>query len=471
MVKRVNNLCVLIVFLLLVPQVIARAQGETDRCAVPVNAALESALAACDTVGLDQVCIGYHTVESTLRQGAAGMAFASVGDTIDAVELTDLRLRGLDGGAETWGIVHMRLTADLPDGQAVQLIALGDAQITPGEPVPPLFGVNVSGTVNVREGPSTRANVIGQISGGQSVVTDGRLADSSWLRVQWNGGYAWVFASLVSPMGDIAALDVVDPNAPLVIYGPMQAFYTTTRSDTAACEDTAQHGLLLQSPGEAAALLLINETEVRVGGTAWVQAPAGESLRLCVVDGWASVSAMDAAGLVFGGSCVSVPLSEERVPAGRPASPEAFDAAAVEPLLALVDRPVTAAIPLDAESLALLPMIPQSGQWAVVYGEARLQCGEDFGGVVDMSGSNGPLAVAFALDGTTAAVVDRRGDSLAQLTRATPHSFDGTWPVGDVLTTARLTLIDSTNLTGMVQYLTPNDRCMVMAPFSLQFGG
>lgn len=57
--------------------------------------------------------------------------------------------------------------------------------------------------VNVRSGPGTEYTILGKLRSGDAVDITGKLADSSWLRVNFNGQEGWVLASLFDVSGDL----------------------------------------------------------------------------------------------------------------------------------------------------------------------------------------------------------------------------------------------------------------------------
>jgi hypothetical protein len=67
-------------------------------------------------------------------------------------------------------------------------------------------GVQITATsnVNVRNGPSTNAAVVGNLPASQAVIAFGRNSNGTWLQIP-NG---WVFAELVTAAGDIQTLPV-----------------------------------------------------------------------------------------------------------------------------------------------------------------------------------------------------------------------------------------------------------------------
>lgn len=434
---------------LLLPQSVL-AQGGADAC--------RAAVLACDAAGLDQVCYGAPPIDVQQGGGDALVQFSAPGDVVAASAVDSLRLSDS-------AVVVMRLQDGMPSGEVLTVLAYGDLHIRPGEPVPPYIGVNSRGVVNVRRGPSIRENIAGQLSSGQSVVADGRLEDSSWLRIQWEGAYAWVFTDLVTPAGDVAALDVVDPDAELVRFGPMQAFYLTMTEGAAACGG-APSGLLVQTPQDTEGFLLINEVRVRLNGTALVQADA--SLRVCTVDGYARLFTHDDARLAPEGTCVSAPLDPNRAAIG-PFNPiDPFDAAAFNLPLESLPLSVVMAPARSAMEIAQLSLSPVSGLWQVTFDDAQLACGEEFGLPVDMSASSGQWQIDFAADGAQA-VAYQPDKTETQYLRTTPDTFTAQ-AAADASQVITWRMIDGAHMQGLlVQQL--SDECTASASFEMLLAG
>lgn len=62
---------------------------------------------------------------------------------------------------------------------------------------------------NFRSAPALNATVLAVIDNNQTIELNGRLADNSWLRGNYNGQQGWLFASLLVVQGDVSSLDVI----------------------------------------------------------------------------------------------------------------------------------------------------------------------------------------------------------------------------------------------------------------------
>lgn len=69
-------------------------------------------------------------------------------------------------------------------------------------------------TVNVRSGPGTQYDIIGQLNSGNEVLITGRSNDESdWLRIDYLGRDGWVAYFTVTVLGDASQLSVVTARA------------------------------------------------------------------------------------------------------------------------------------------------------------------------------------------------------------------------------------------------------------------
>jgi len=250
--------------------------------------------------------------------------------------------------------------------QLVTFLLFGDVEISDRAERTPTIDVTVatSTPVNVRLGPSPDVGVIGILQPGQTVSAKARLADNSWLRVALpeSNRIGWTYAANLTTDEDINSLPVVDTWAPY--YGPMQAFYFRSGVDDAACPESPESGLLIQTAeGVAEVTLLVNEVSIQMSATAYLQAVPGGQMTVGVLDGWAVVEAGGRQQPVFAGTQVSIPLGDNLIPTAPPAAPTPYDLAAFQSLpLSLLGGPVTVAEPLETGLIAqLLEAVADAG--------------------------------------------------------------------------------------------------------------
>lgn len=268
---------------------------DGDPCGQIVADALSAAGEVCTGLVPGEVCYGAGTVDVT---GEA--VLATGGDTAN-VSMIDRLATIADLEANNWGIAVLALTAGLSEDseEAVKAVLFGDAEIA--RPVqtaserPALKVWNSGGAdVNLRNGAGISYELVGVLSPGVEAVADGRNEQADWLRIQYEGGIAWVFSPLIDWEGDANALEVLLPNdiTPTVQASgqPFDAFTLVTGS-VPMC-GAPSSGLLLQYTGEQPARLQVNQTGLEFSdATLLLRALPGDALNVMVVTGSVSVTA------------------------------------------------------------------------------------------------------------------------------------------------------------------------------------
>jgi uncharacterized protein YraI len=105
--------------------------------------------------------------------------------------------------------------------------------------------------VNVRAAPDINANRLGQLNTGQNAPARGRLADGTWLQINFPAaadGIGWVLASVAQATGDINSLPVVTPGQAATGTVTSTTTATTTAVATTAVATTAPAAGGLQPP-------------------------------------------------------------------------------------------------------------------------------------------------------------------------------------------------------------------------------
>lgn len=288
----------LFLLLFLIPSIVF-AQGQ-DNCPALVLSTITTADEACASTGRNQACYGNISVQAEAQPDASNFVFEKAGDVVDVATVQRLQLSAMNVETDEWGIVILRVQANLPDtlpGQNVQMVLFGDVELRPAgefEPAPPVepeaepvtLSVTISGGLNVRGGPSTNNAVIGSVSSGDVVTAIGRNEAGDWLQVLLSEDVedlGWLYAPLVTVDGDLLSLPVVGstndtpveaPEAP----GPLQAFYFQTGISNAACRE-APNGLMIQTPeGAGEIALVMNEVTFNLGSTAYLRLDEDELL-------------------------------------------------------------------------------------------------------------------------------------------------------------------------------------------------
>lgn len=367
----------------------ATAVSAQADCPTIVQSALDATDAACEGAERNQACYGNINLNAVAQEGVAEFDFDAPGDIVDVAGVRTLELEPLDEASDIWGIALMRLQANLPDtlpGQNVTFLLFGDVEIrnaveTNVEPV--TLDVTSDGDINVRSGPSTNDERIAGLSSGEIVTADGRNPDSSWLRIQLSDGNpGWVSVDLVTADGDITLLNIVDPLAlPPPLLNPMQAFYFKTGVGDAPCDEAPDSGILIQTPeGVGQITLTVNEVDIQLGSTVYLQTLEEDEMAINVVEHQATVSAQGVTRFVPAGSRVRVPLDPNLAANGPPSEPEPYDNADLAALpVGHIPREVEVATALTEAEIDALSVnaLPVSGDWQYTNGTVTLEgdCG------------------------------------------------------------------------------------------------
>lgn len=342
---------------------VAHSQSDAASCPEIVSLAVDSTRDFCEDTGRNQVCYGHVLVDALPQADAGPFTFSDIGDMVDLLDVRSLTLTPMDEVAQVWGISLLRLQANLPvvaTDQYATLLAFGDVQLENAAEALPVVDVTANTFANVRRRPTADDFVLLALTPQQTVVADGRLEDSSWVRVilPETGESGWVSASLVSADAGLEALAVVEATS--THYNPFQAFFLQTGVGDAPCAEAPESGIMIQTPeGVAEVRLLINEVAIRLGSTAFLQAVPGGEMTFSLLEGSAFVEAFGVTQQVFPGTHVRIPLNEDGVAAGSPSIPEPYDAAGLAALpLGLLGQEIVAATPMTWNQINTL-LAPQ----------------------------------------------------------------------------------------------------------------
>jgi hypothetical protein len=374
------------------------AQGE---CADIVAQALETTDENCANLGRDQACYGNAQVEAEAQSWATSFIFGALGDRVDVAAVQTLTLSSLVEDEGLWGVSLMSIQANLPDsqpGQNVTFVVFGQVAVTNAvevDAVPVEIEVTATSNPNIRSFPSTDSVILGSLTTGETLIADGRLEDGTWIRVRREqGGVGWIFAQLLTSEGDLTTLPIVEPSAP--VFGPMQAFYFQSGVGDAPCAEAPASGILIQTPeGVGEISLLINEVDIRLGSTAYLQAQPDDQMSVYIVEGRAEIESQGETVTAPAGTVVQIPVDNDLAASGAPTDPQPYDSAVVANLpTSLLPETIEVAEPLSEEEIQAeintASGVPLSGSWRMDVTSATCET----------SGSNmGTLTVSA--DGST----------------------------------------------------------------------
>jgi hypothetical protein len=137
----------------------------------------------------------------------------------------------------------------------------------------------------------------------------------------------------------------------------MQAFYFQSGIADAPCAGAPDSGLLVQTPDGAAQVeFTVNEVNIRLGSTIYLQAQPAGDMTVSVVEGQARVEVQGVAVVAPAGTQVRIPLNNNRQASGPPV-PEPYGDLSALPVR-ILDRAITVATPLTADQIARLAAPP-----------------------------------------------------------------------------------------------------------------
>jgi hypothetical protein len=375
----------------------AEPSGMASSCPNIVETALRLTQESCGELGLDQVCYGHLVLDAAPRTGVPEFRFVEAGDVVNAIDLQSLRLNAMDETRGVWGVVLMKVRADITQANspAVTLLLFGDVDLDSSAEFIP---VRAQEAMNVRAAPNTDAAVLEGLARDEIITANARTADGAWLRVRISTDQSvlgWINAEMVTTDGDLARLTVVDPAAPATdaaAFGPMRAFSFASGAQDAPCAEAPNSGILIQTPeGVAAVSIRLDEVVIRASGTTFVQSQPSNALTVNTIEGAAAVTANGETSVAVEGTQVQVPLDQNSVPLGAPTSPEAYDPATVSGL-------PTSALPRTVEVAAPNTTAagqPISGTWQFIWGVTSATCAD--GTVVPLNSAG--IAAPIRMEG------------------------------------------------------------------------
>ncbi len=330
----------------------AAAQSETpESCPEIVQLALDNVDALCGMLGEGEACYGHVLVDATPHFGVEELNFSREGDIEELLRLRAIRLSPMDTLNGLWGVALMKMRAymDYADPEPVTFLLFGDIDIENKTERNATIEVTATAYSNVRLRPNANTGVIGVLQPGETTWANGRSENNEWVRVSLpdTGRIGWTYVPNLRSDAPIDSLTVTAADGPY--FGPMQAFFLRSGVNDSACPESPQSGLLIQTPeGVAEVTLLVNEVNIQLQATAYVQADPGGDMTIGVLSGSGWVEAGGVYQPIFAGSQVSIPLGANLTYSGAPRPPEPYDADILTGLpLNLLDTPIEPAPPIS----------------------------------------------------------------------------------------------------------------------------
>ncbi len=313
----------------------APAIAQNNSCPALQDRAIASVSSACAEQEINSICFGHPTVSLAWLPDVPTAAFRQPGDQTASNSVDWFSVSSED---KTWGTARILFSAYAPDSlgaQTAALLAFGDVALFPPPPASlpaPLLDITVTATqgANLRAEPNTGAQVIRTIAQRTGLKAVRLNEDGAWIQAYVNPEESgWISRELAA--GDIDLLQSAPrANAGLPLWFPWQAFDFRTGLDDAPCAAAPDSGILLQSNRfQPPRQFWLNGLDVRLNGTAFLQAQIDAGMSIYVLDGEASINVSAARAVVKSGFYTQIPLelAEDGSPmyAGVPAPPSAYD--------------------------------------------------------------------------------------------------------------------------------------------------
>lgn len=266
-------------------------------CPLLVRTTISNTSVECSTSEPGQLCLGNPAVSV---EGNEALTFARTGERIPLGMVEALSSEEMGTAAGEWGMTLGRLPLIVTPDIITQVV-FGAVELQNLGVSTPMFPMTVSSRTGafVRSQPDATSRDVAALIVGQDVVATGRIPDSSWLRVELSeSAVGWVRADVVSLVNEFDAIErlaIVTPQAtPERVYRPMYAFHFRSGIGDAPCNDAPESGILLQTPENIADTdtppFLINGIQVRLDGTAFLQARSEAELILNLIEGEATIT-------------------------------------------------------------------------------------------------------------------------------------------------------------------------------------
>jgi uncharacterized protein YgiM (DUF1202 family) len=307
-----------------------------DICPTGVADSFSAANFVCDGVRDGEACLAFGSVNAVVNANAQGETFANNGDIIPLNSLSEINLQSVGTANNFWTTVVVKPTFNTTDGNralTADMIAFGDMTLVDTGEV--ATGGAASGRVTaergliVRRAPDNNGVVVYQLQAGESIQVTGRTADRVWLRIQIPtlfAGTGWVYAPYIDVEGGQDALPFVNANSPAPDlepprFGPMQSFLLLSQDTPPQCgSDIPDSGMLVQSPNGVpdAIAFRVNDVEIQLNGTAFLQAQTDDFLSISVLEGDVTVLYSTAEASASAGIRLNIPLDDNLDPVGAP---------------------------------------------------------------------------------------------------------------------------------------------------------
>jgi hypothetical protein len=304
-------------FVLLMTPVLAFGQGASDFCENFIDQAFSEFGNNCANIEDQNACYGYGDVQATFfEDGQANLELedlfqnpserVSLIDPDEVLTLEDLepaqfQRRNTIEDTE-WGIAMMSVRNNLPqqlDANTAIYILFGGTRIENGVLPDDAFllpePVSISTTDATVFGSPQGLNYIvpsdqlETISGVRQFEADAQSPDGQWVRVFYT--YERTYGERTTAWIQVADIDDSDAVSDLPVLGPddfapMQDLYLTSIFNDPSCQEVPPPGLLVQGPDEIETDFEVNNEQIRVTSTAFIEHISPRRMRVSTISGF-----------------------------------------------------------------------------------------------------------------------------------------------------------------------------------------
>ncbi len=275
---------------------VGAVMAQDATCPAFSDASIAESRAACNDLTQGQACYGSSPVSADIT--GADVLFDSPGAKAPLESVQDLVTGRTPEGI---GIATLRTIAyplDSWNPDSVTMIQIGDAILRQDER--DAYGLNTLTTtitasqgVNVRSGPGTDYEAFSVLGNDDFVRLTGRTRSNNWLRLQLpDGTTGWINAAALTQelvLSELPAVSVSSPE-PQTLFSLYSIFGLETASQDAPCNAAPESGLLLQTESLDNPLRFrVNQRDVIIAGTVFLQAQPDDTMTLYVIEGRASI--------------------------------------------------------------------------------------------------------------------------------------------------------------------------------------
>lgn len=322
------------------------ASATSGECPILVNEAFTATELACDGLTLNQACFGNGIIEAAGKNDAE-LTFAQAGDKEVLTDIASLRLRSTGTESNNWTVAFMRAAMNTTGDESVDVsvVAFGDVNLTDNTVQPTVVSssigtVRASGGLNVRREPGATGTLIWQLGPNETVTAIGLTEDEQWVRIIIPNefqGIGWVYAPYLQVEGGAERLPRADQNSPVPDIeapdvGALRNFTLQSRTTDAACSDTPDSGLLMQSPSGVLRSIefTVNDVQVRFSGTIFLQAQPNSALTMSILEGDGRLLANNTEQDVQAGQESSVPIDGNLQANGTPTASRSIESERIQ---------------------------------------------------------------------------------------------------------------------------------------------